>query len=90
MDIIGQGQIMHLLSKACRGEPFTSVELSSGNRERQGLTPLIDDYDEGPELAAHLAKPISFISGTAKRIQSPLSPRCIWANLSYPLHHSLV
>ncbi|KAM0250213.1 hypothetical protein ACHAQJ_008706 [Trichoderma viride] len=55
MDIMGQGQIMHLLSKACHDESFTSDELSSGNLERQTVIPLLDDYERGPELARHLA-----------------------------------
>ncbi|KAK0759359.1 hypothetical protein N5P37_007547 [Trichoderma harzianum] len=55
MDIVGQGQIMHLLSKACHGESFTENELSSGNLQRQNLIPVLDNYERGPELARHLA-----------------------------------
>ena len=58
MDMVGQGQIMHLLSKACRDEPFTSEELSSGNLPRRNLIPLLDhSYRPGPELARQILKP---------------------------------
>lgn len=58
MDMTGQGQIIHLLSKACRNEPFTSKELSSGNLVRRNLIPLLDDsYKPGPELAHQIVKP---------------------------------
>lgn len=55
MDIRGQGQIMHLLSKACHDEAFTDDELFSGNLQRQNLIPVLDNYERGPELARHLA-----------------------------------
>ncbi|EHK21981.1 uncharacterized protein TRIVIDRAFT_151414 [Trichoderma virens Gv29-8] len=51
MDIMGQGQIMHLLSKACHDESFTTDELFCGNLERQTVVPLLDNYERGPELA---------------------------------------
>ena len=58
MDMVGQGQIMHLFSKACRNEPFTSDELSSGNLPRRNLIPLFDEaYEPGPELAHQIPKP---------------------------------
>ncbi|KAK4073242.1 uncharacterized protein Triagg1_5522 [Trichoderma aggressivum f. europaeum] len=57
MDIMGQGQIMHLLSKACYDESFTADELFSGNLQRQNLIPILDNYQLGPELARHLATP---------------------------------
>ncbi|KAF9270817.1 putative trichothecene 3-O-acetyltransferase [Marasmius fiardii PR-910] len=57
MDMIGQGQLIHLLSKACRNEPFTIEELSSGNLERGTLISLLDDsYTPGPELNRQIAK----------------------------------
>ena len=82
MDVIGQGQVMHLLSKACHCEPFTSDELSSGNLERQSLIPLINDYKPGAELATHLVKLLPSVSGTTKSVRSPMGPpsHCTWAS----------
>lgn len=60
MDMTGQGQIIHLLSKACRNEPFTAEEVSSGNRSRHDIIPIHDDfYEPGPELAHQIIKPDS-------------------------------
>ncbi|KAL9095191.1 MAG: hypothetical protein Q9165_002447 [Trypethelium subeluteriae] len=82
MDITGQGQIMHLLSKACHCEPFTSDELFCGNLERQNLIPLVNDYKLGTELATHLVRPDPSVSGTTKGIWSPMGPpsQCTWAS----------
>ncbi|KAI4156341.1 MAG: hypothetical protein L6R39_001126 [Caloplaca ligustica] len=67
MDMTGQGQIIHLFSKACRDEPFTREELSSGNLARQSLIPLLNDaYTPGPELA----------------LPAPL-PECTWAYFTF-------
>ena len=58
MDMPGHGQIMRLFSKACRNEPFTTEELSSGNLPRGKLIPLLDNsYEQGPELAHQILKP---------------------------------
>ncbi len=43
MDMTGQGHVMHLFSKACCNEQFTSEELSSGNQTRRNLIPLLGD-----------------------------------------------
>ena len=82
MDITGQGQIMHLLSKACHNEPFANDELSSGNLERQNLIPLIDDYKPGAELATHLVKRVPYCNDTTNGIWSPMgsSSRCTWVS----------
>jgi hypothetical protein len=58
MDMTGQGQIIHLFSKACRNEPFTSDELASGNLDRRNLVPFLDDsYKQGSELARQISQP---------------------------------
>lgn len=58
MDMIGQGQIMHLLSKACRNEEFTGDELASGNLDRKDIIPLLgDNYTPGAEIAHQMVKP---------------------------------
>jgi hypothetical protein len=46
MDMTGQGQIVDLLSKACRNEQFTSEELLSGNTDRHNIIPLLDNSYE--------------------------------------------
>lgn len=57
MDMTGQGHIIHLLSKACRHEPFTSEEIKSGNLTRRNLIPLLDEsYQPGAELAYQIVK----------------------------------
>lgn len=51
MDMRGQGQMISLLSKACRSETFTESELSFCNMPRHDIVPLLDDaYKPGPEL----------------------------------------
>ncbi|KAJ6256872.1 hypothetical protein Dda_8742 [Drechslerella dactyloides] len=51
MDGVGQGQVMHLLNKACRNEPFTAEELATGNAPRRDIIPILDDsYTPGAEL----------------------------------------
>ncbi|KAK2754029.1 hypothetical protein FQN54_007198 [Arachnomyces sp. PD_36] len=58
MDMIGQGQVISLFSKACWDEEFTPDELSVGNLDRQTLIPLLDStYEAGPELAYQIIKP---------------------------------
>jgi hypothetical protein len=58
MDMIGQGQVIDLFSKACFNEKLTSEELSSGNPARRNLIPLLDDsYKQDSELAHQIVKP---------------------------------
>lgn len=45
MDMVGQGQVIGLLSKACRNESFTEEELATNNLKRPKVVPLLDqDY----------------------------------------------
>jgi hypothetical protein len=78
MDIIGQGQIMRLFSKACHGEYFTDEELFSGNLDRQYIIPPLDKYKQGLELSRHLVRRIP--SNTGESVQSP---KCIWASFVF-------
>ena len=78
MDMTGQGQIMHLLSKACRNEQFTTEELSSGNLIRHNLIPLFDDsYKQGDELAHQTVKPTPSKPISDNHDIAP--PNCTWA-----------
>ena len=87
MDMTGQGQIIHLFSKACRDEQFTSDELSSGNLARRNLIPLLDNsYKQGSELARQIIKhppshPIS--DGTNNHPAPPPPPKSTWAYFTF-------
>ncbi|KAK1143874.1 hypothetical protein N8T08_005989 [Aspergillus melleus] len=45
MDITGQNHLIHLLSKACGDEPFSTEELSIGNMPRHNIIPPLEDHD---------------------------------------------
>ncbi|MCJ1304650.1 hypothetical protein MMC08_007463 [Hypocenomyce scalaris] len=87
MDMTGQGQIIHLFSKACRNEQFTSEELSSGNLARRNLIPLLDDsYKQGFELARQIVKPTPShpISSGTDGLPAPPPPlKCTWAYFTF-------
>jgi len=88
-DMVGQGLIMSLLSKACRDEQFTSEELSTGNLTRRHLIPLLDpSYTPGPELAYQLSKPPpeTFSKDTNAEPSPALSPdrEFTWAYFIFP------
>ncbi|KAG6913564.1 hypothetical protein DXG01_005883 [Tephrocybe rancida] len=79
MDMTGQGQVMFLLHKACRGEAFTSEELELGNRTRGEAVPLFDDsYDLGREVQRWTIKPAVPADNDA-----PSPPKVTWANFSF-------
>jgi hypothetical protein len=90
MDMTGQGQIIHLFSKACRNEPFTSEELSSGNLARRNLIPFLDDsYQPGSELARQMVKPAApshpISNGTNDHpAPPPAPPKSTWAYFTFP------
>ena len=85
MDMTGQGQVIHLLSKACRNEPFTSEELSWGNHPRRNIIPLLEsDYKPGPELDYQVVKtnaPDPMSTGANIDLPAPASApaKCKWA-----------
>ncbi|KAJ4171066.1 hypothetical protein NW754_007210 [Fusarium falciforme] len=57
MDMTGQGELIRLLSKACRNEPFTEDEVSTMNLERKTIVPFLEDIEED-ELDSHLENQI--------------------------------
>jgi hypothetical protein len=85
MDMTGQGQIIHLFSKACRNGQFTSEELSSGNLARRNLIPLLDDsHKQGFELARQIVKPTSshsVFNGTNGHSAPP--SKCTWTYFTF-------
>jgi hypothetical protein len=84
MDMTGQAQIIHLLAKSCRNEPFTASELSVGNMDRKSIIPLLDDYTPGPELDLQIIKdnPDGESQPTPPKSQQP--PNCTWAYFVFP------
>lgn len=87
MDMTGQGQIIHLFSKACRNEQFTSEELSSGNLTRHNLIPLLDDsYKQGSELAYQIVKPTPphpLSNDSNDHPAPPPPPKCTWTYFTF-------
>lgn len=87
MDMTGQGQIIHLFSKACRNEQFTCEELSSGNLARRNLIPLLDDsYKQGSELVHQIVKPTrshSVSNGTDGHPAPASPPKSTWTYFTF-------
>jgi hypothetical protein len=87
MDMTGQGQIIDLLSKACRNGQFTSEELLSGNLDRRNIIPLLDDsYTPGSELAHQMVKPTpshTISKDTNANPAPPPPPKCSWAYFTF-------
>ena len=88
MDMTGQGQIIHLFSKACRDKQFTSEELSSGNLARRNIIPLLDDsYKQGSELVRQIVKPTPshpISNGINGHPAPPPPPKCTWTYFTFP------
>ena len=86
MDMTGQGHVIHLFSKACRNEKFTSEELSFGNLPRSNLIPLLDNsYTPGSELAQQIARP-NFSHSVSHHDGStvlPPAPKCTWTYFNF-------
>jgi len=82
MDMTGMGQVMHLLSKACRNEPFTAEELASGNMDRHNIIPILEDYYEpGPELSYQIVKLPPPSDANLERPPPP--PLCTWVYFTF-------
>lgn len=85
MDMAGQVQVIHLLAKACRNEPFTISELSIGNMDRKNIIPLFDDYTQDPGVNHPLTRKNTVDEGRQRSKKSPsqshqqLSNNCTWA-----------
>ncbi|KAL8720829.1 MAG: hypothetical protein Q9225_002383 [Loekoesia sp. 1 TL-2023] len=84
MDMIGQGQIIHLFSKACHAAQFTTEELSSGNLARRNLIPLLDDsHEQSSELARQIVKPVLSRPTSDGQPAPPSLPKCTWAYFTF-------
>jgi trichothecene 3-O-acetyltransferase len=83
MDMTGQAEVMRLLCKACRNEPFTTDEISTGNLPRANIIPLLDPSETlSDETAYWTANPSPPNPSAAPGNPSP-PPHCVWANLSF-------
>jgi len=77
MDMAGLGQLIRLVSAACRGEPFKTTDISAANLDRRNLIPLVSD----PQSPAQNPTSGKRQQETEER---PLPPRtCQWANISF-------
>ncbi|KAF5230358.1 hypothetical protein FANTH_13875 [Fusarium anthophilum] len=85
MDMTGQAHIISLFSKACRGEPFTDEELSSGNAVRHNIIPLLDEsWTPGPELEPFILNPADFpTTNTNTNTEAHPPPTCTWAYVNF-------
>lgn len=80
----GQGHIIHLFSKACRNEPFTSGELSIGNLTRHNIIPLLDDsYQPGPEIAHQIVKRTTSDAIPTDPLALSAPSRCTWTYFTF-------
>lgn len=68
MDAAGQGQVIALVAKACRGEEYSREEIEIGNLARHNLVPLLaKDYTPGAEMSNQISKPTSEAATTEEK-----------------------
>lgn len=84
MDMTGQAEITRLLSKACRGEAFTTQELEVGNTSSAGVIKLLDDSVDAlrNEISHVLAKPPPPPPASSTPPSPP--PESTWLTLTFP------
>ncbi|ROV96993.1 hypothetical protein VSDG_04082 [Cytospora chrysosperma] len=89
MDMRGQGQVLYLLAKACRGETFTAEEAEVGNMQRVNHIPLLGEdladckATAGEDSRRDKAEPTHVSSGSSSA--SPISqPLPVWTYLAFP------
>ena len=84
MDMTGQAHIIHLLHKACTGTPFSDEELCTGNMERGGIVPLLDDswVPERGILERHDTSIAATATATATSAQPPQPGIWVYFNFS--------
>ncbi|KAG0223022.1 hypothetical protein BGW41_005763, partial [Actinomortierella wolfii] len=92
MDMKGQGQIMKLLSRACRNESFTNEEIATGNMARGNVIPLLDSVDRAA-FQHQVTKQTTVTTSNSTTIttrdnanlttDSTPPPKCTWAWFSF-------
>jgi hypothetical protein len=84
MDIVGQVQMIYLLSKACRNEPFTTEEVINGNLDRRNLIPLLDDcWQPDPSPVCQTVKPARSQSAAGDHLALPVPTSFPWAYFTF-------
>ncbi|KAF2154169.1 hypothetical protein K461DRAFT_277267 [Myriangium duriaei CBS 260.36] len=79
MDFVGQGAVMALLDKACRGVEFSAEEVELGNRERRNMTPLLDeDVEAGPGLTYQFRPEQSSVQHEPETVIDDTQAECEW------------
>ena len=88
MDMTGLGQMIRLLSKACRGEHFTSDELTTGNLPRRDLIPFLqNEHNVEATLCQQTVRPqppLPVSNSTKNQLPPPPTPTCSWAYAIFP------
>jgi hypothetical protein len=79
MDMNGQGQLIRLFAKACRGDAFTEAEVAEGNRDRRTIIHLLSP-DE-PLLDHSMLRPLPSANGP--QFPSKVVPTS-WAYFHFP------
>ncbi|KAH7129441.1 trichothecene 3-O-acetyltransferase [Dactylonectria estremocensis] len=86
MDMTGQGEVIRLLSKACKGEAFTDDELVVGNLDRKTVIPSLEEsFDPSIELAGQIIQPHppKTSHSAIKSSPPPDPPQAAWAYFSF-------
>ena len=80
MDMTGQAEFTRLLSKACRGEVFTSEELQDGNFSSAGVIEMLDESVDVHKIVRDAAaKPNPVQAPTT----TPSPPECSWVYINF-------
>ncbi|MBA7493059.1 hypothetical protein ES702_03614 [subsurface metagenome] len=83
MDIVGQVQIIKLLSKACNGEAPTDVEIADCNMDRQHLIPVLDDKEREAGKDLVIARPVLPVTSPSSPQSVPTAPKLRWAYFQF-------
>ncbi|KAF4996439.1 hypothetical protein FGRMN_4496 [Fusarium graminum] len=75
-DFTGQDEVIRLLSKACRDEPFTQEEMSTMNLDRKTIVPFLENYEIEFALNHQLVK-------APPSTEQPTPPPSSWACFSF-------
>lgn len=83
MDMTGQGEIIRLFSKACRGEEFTPEEISEQKLPRNTIVTLLEDtWQPTSELDNQIIKPLP-VTADGSIAPPPQPPAAKWAYFSF-------
>ncbi|KAM0261873.1 hypothetical protein ACHAQJ_002076 [Trichoderma viride] len=81
LDMNGQAQMIRLFAKACRGEPFTQLELEQGNRDRRNVIRLLSPDEPRTDLTLYrIQKKTSEPASNSG--PPPPDPRWVYFNFS--------